>query len=60
MFRFYLFTLSKILVNNLNEFFYSISIEDNKIILKREVIRAMHKTTFNKTLKINNIINRTL
>jgi hypothetical protein len=27
---------------------------------KREVIRAMHKTTSNKTLEINNIINYVL
>jgi len=29
-------------------------------MLKREIIRAMHKTASNKTLKINNVINNTL
>jgi hypothetical protein len=54
MFRFFFFI---ILVNNLNEFSYLISIKDNKIMSKRKVIRAMHKTTSNKILKINNVIN---
>ena len=44
----------------LNKFFYLIFIKDDKTMLKRKVIRAMHKTTSNKTLEINNVINRTL
>ncbi len=57
MFRSYFSFSSTILINNLNKFFYSIFIEDNTTILKRKVIRAIHKTTLNKILKINNIIN---
>jgi len=57
MFRFYFTSLSTILVNNLNKFFYLISIEDNKIILKRKVIRAIHRITSNKILEINDVIN---
>ncbi len=47
-------------MNNLNEFFYSTFIEDNEIMLKRKVIKAMHKTISNKTLKIYDVINCTL
>ncbi len=60
IFRFYFFSLSTILVNNLNKFFYLIFIKDDKIMSKRKVIKAMHKTTFNKILEINDVINRTL
>jgi hypothetical protein len=60
IFYFYFIFSSTILINDLNEFFYLISIKDNEIMLKRKVIKAMHKTTFNKISKINNIINRTL
>ncbi len=59
IFRFYFSSLFTILINNLNKFSYLTFIID-KTILKREVIRAMHKATSNKTLKINDIINRTL
>jgi hypothetical protein len=41
----------------MNEFSYSIFIEDDKTILKRKVIRIVHKTIFNKILRINNVIN---
>ncbi len=44
-------------MNDLNELFYSISIKDNKTMLKRKVIRAMHKIISNKTLEINDVIN---
>ena len=57
MFRSYFSSLFTILINDLNEFFYSISIEDDETIFKRKIIRAMHKTTLNKISKINNIIN---
>ncbi len=57
IFQFYFSSLSTILINNLNEFSYLIFIKDDKTILKYEVIRAMHKTTSNKTSKINKIIN---
>ncbi len=56
-FRFYFSFSSTILVNDLNEFFYLISIEDNKIMSKRKVIKAMHKIAFNKISRINNVIN---
>jgi len=57
IFRSYFSFSFTILVNNLNEFSYSISIKDDEIMLKRKVIRAIHKTTFDKSLKINNVIN---
>jgi len=57
---FYFYFLFTILVNDLNKFFYLTFIEDDKTILKRKVIKTMHKTTFNKTLEINNVINCTL
>ncbi len=60
MFRFYFSSLFTILVNNLNKFSYLIFIKDNKIISKREVIRAMHKITSNKTSRINDVINDAL
>ena len=60
IFRFYFSSLFTILINDLNKFFYLIFIKDNKIISKRKVIKAMHKITSNKTLKIKNIINYTL
>jgi len=60
MFKFYFSFLFTILVDNLNEFSYSTSIEDNEIVSKRKVIKAMHKITSNKILKINNIINYAL
>jgi len=60
IFRFYFSFSFTILINDLNKFFYSIFIENDEIILKRKVIRAMHKTISNKTLEINNIINCTL
>ncbi len=44
-------------MNDLNEFFYLISIKNDKIMSKRKVIKAMHKTILNKTLRINDIIN---
>ncbi len=60
IFRSYFSSLFTILVNDLNKFFYLIFIKYDKIMLKRKVIRAMHKTTFNNILKINNVINYAL
>ncbi len=60
IFRFYFYFSSTILINDLNEFFYSIFIKDDKIILKREIIKAIYKTTFNKILEINDVINYAL
>ncbi len=60
IFRFYFSFSSTILINDLNEFFYSIFIKDDKIILKREIIKAIYKTTFNKILEINDVINYAL
>jgi len=57
MFRFYFTFLSTILVNNLNKFFYLISIEENKIMLKRKVIKAIYRIISNKILEINDVIN---
>ena len=52
MFRFYFSFLFTILINDLNKFFYSISIKDNKTISKREVIRAMcYANTFVKDIR---------
>jgi hypothetical protein len=60
MFRSYFSSSSTILVNDLNEFSYLTSIEDDEMMSKCEVIKAIHKTTFNKTLEINDVINCTL
>jgi len=55
--RVYFSSLLTILVNNLNKFSYSIFIKNDEVILKREIIRAMHKITSNKISTINDIIN---
>jgi len=60
IFRSYFPSLFTILVNDLNKFFYLIFIKYDKTMLKHKVIRAMHKTTFNNILKINNVINYAL
>ncbi len=47
-------------MNNIKNFIYLILINNNKIILKHKLTKAIYKTTLNKILKINNIINRVL
>ncbi len=56
----FFFSLFTILINDFNKVFYLIFMKDNKIMLKSEVIKVIHKITFNKTLKINKIINYAL
>ncbi len=60
IFYFNFFSLFIILINDLNKFSYLIFIKDDKTMLKRKVIKVMHKITSNKTLEINNVINCTL
>jgi hypothetical protein len=57
IFYFYFSSLLTILINDLNKFFYSIFMKDNKMMSKCKVIRAIYKTTSNKISRINNIIN---
>jgi len=46
------------LINNIKDFFYLFLINKSEIILQCKIIKTIYKTTLNKTLNINNIINR--
>jgi hypothetical protein len=60
MFRAHFPPSPTILTDDLEELLYSLAIEDDEVVSKREIIRATHKATLDKASKINDIINRTL
>ena len=47
-------------MKNVAKFNYSSSIDDETSMTHREIIKIIHKINSNKTLEINEVINRTL
>ena len=47
-------------MKNIEKFNYSLSINDEASMTRREIIKIIHKINLNKTFKINEIINRAL
>ena len=47
-------------MNDIKDFIYSTFIKKDNLIIKKEMKKTIHKTTFNKVSKINKIINRVL
>ena len=47
-------------MNDIDEFVYSSSTDDNETVTYREIMKIVYKINSNKTLKINEIINKTL
>jgi len=50
--------LSIVSINNIEDLFYLLLINKDKIVLQYKIIKAIYKTTLNKILEINNITNR--
>ena len=47
-------------MNDIKRFVYFSLINDDEIMTRREIIKVVYKINLNKTLKINEIINKTL
>ena len=47
-------------MNDIKKFVYSLSTNDNKTMIRREIMKVVYKINSNKALKINEIINKTL
>ena len=60
MFKIHFLFSSIISMNDIEEFFYSSSINDEKTMTNRKIIKIVYKINSNKTLKINKIINKVL
>ena len=59
IFKIYFSFLSIIFMNDIEKFVYSSSIKNDKTVTRREIIKIVYKINLNKTLKINEIINKT-
>jgi len=57
IFRVYFSSLSIVSIDNLERFFYLISIKNSKTISKYKIIIAIYKTALDKILKIKKITN---
>ena len=60
MFEIYFSFSSVIFTNDIKEFFYSLLASNEETIINRKLIKIIHKINMNKTLKINEMINKTL
>ena len=49
---------SMVFMNGIEELFYSLSANDEKTITNRKLIKTVYKIDMNKTLKVNEIINK--
>jgi len=57
MFQTYFLSLLKMLMNDTQDYDYASLIENDALITKREVRRAIHKIVLNKISKFNEITN---
>ena len=60
MFKVHFSFLSIMFMKNVEKFDYFSSIDDETSITRREIMKVIHKINLNKTIEINEIINRTL
>ena len=60
MFKIYFSFLSIIFMNDIKNFVYFLSTDDNETMIRREIMKIVYKINSNKTLKINEIINKAL
>ena len=60
MFKIHFLFSSIVFMNDIEKFIYSSSTDDNKTMTRRKIIKIVYKINSNKTLKINEIINKTL
>ena len=60
MFEIHFLSLLIIFTNDIKEFFYSSSTNDEETITNRKLIRIVHKIDMNKISEINEMINRML
>ena len=47
-------------MNNIKKFVYFSSTDDDETVTRREIMKIVYKINLNKTLKINEIINKML
>ena len=47
-------------MNDIEKFVYSSSTNDDETMTRREIIKIVYKINLNKTLKVNEIINKAL
>ena len=60
MFEAHFPSLLIVFMNDIEEFVYSLSTDDDEIMTRREIMKIVYKISLNKALKINEIINKTL
>ena len=51
---------STMFMKNVEEFDYSLSVNDGTLMTHREIMKVIHKINLNKTFEINKVINKTL
>ena len=60
IFKIHFLFLSIVFMNDIEKFICFSSTDDDKIMIRREIIKVVYKINLNKMLKINEIINKTL
>ena len=60
IFEIYFSSLSIVFMNDIDKFIYFLSIDDDEIMTRREIMKIVYKINLNKMLKINEIINKAL
>ena len=60
MFKTYFLFLSTMFMKNVEKFDYFLSVDDETLMTRREIMKIIHKINLNKTFEINKIINKTL
>ena len=60
MFETYFLFSSTIFMNDIKKFVYSLSINDNEAVTRREIIKVVYKINLNKMSRINKVINKAL
>ena len=60
LFKIHFLFSSIVFMNDIERFIYFSSTDDDEAITRREIMKVVYKINSNKTLKINEIINKTL
>ena len=60
IFKFHFLSSLMISINDIKENSYSLLTNDEKTMINRKLIKTVYKININKTLKVNNMINKAL
>ena len=60
IFKIHFSSSSIVFINDIKEFIYFSSTNDDEAVIRREIMKIVYKINLNKTSKVNEIINKTL